>query len=144
MLKATDERAPTFRWLLDRLLHEATTARPGAGLAADNLAHLLFVETLRACLTEAGSLPVGWLRAIADERIAPSLRLMHDQPGRAALDYWGRESIAVSALAALWKGRARPSEKLQSTPDPYLAAACASLSSGRPASAPARFARSAR
>jgi AraC-like DNA-binding protein len=93
VLRATDERAATFRWLLDRLLHEATTAGPGASLAADDLAHLLFVETLRACLTEAGSLPVGWLRAIADERIAPSLRLMHDQPGRA----WQLEELAQAS-----------------------------------------------
>ena len=93
VLRATDERAATFRWLLDRLLHEATTSRPGASLAADNLAHLLFVETLRACLTEAESLPVGWLRAIADERIAPSLRLMHDQPGRA----WQLEELAQAS-----------------------------------------------
>jgi AraC-like DNA-binding protein len=93
VLRATDERAATFRWLLERLLHEATTAGPGASLAADNLAHLLFVETLRACLTEAESLPVGWLRAIADERIAPSLRLMHDQPGRA----WQLEELALAS-----------------------------------------------
>jgi AraC-like DNA-binding protein len=94
VLRATDERAPTFRWLLDRLLREATTTDPGAGLAADKLAHLLFVETLRACLAEAGSLPVGWLRAIADDRIAPALRLMHDQPGRA----WQLEELARAAV----------------------------------------------
>ncbi|WP_343983990.1 AraC family transcriptional regulator [Kribbella koreensis] len=93
VLRASDEQAPVFRWLLDRLLHEATTTQPGASLAADNVAHLLFVETLRACLTEAGSLPVGWLRAIADERIAPSLRLMHDQPGRA----WQLEELAQAS-----------------------------------------------
>jgi AraC-like DNA-binding protein len=93
VLKASDDRAPVFRWLLDRLLREATTTDPGAGLAADKLAHLLFVETLRACLAEAESLPVGWLRAIADDRIAPALRLMHDQPGRA----WQLEELAQAA-----------------------------------------------
>jgi AraC-like DNA-binding protein len=93
VLRATDERAPTFRWLLDRLVYESTTTSPGAGLAADDLAHLLFVETLRACLAEAGSLPTGWLRAIADERIAPALRLMHDQPGRS----WQLEELARAA-----------------------------------------------
>lgn len=91
--RSTDERAATFRWLLERLLREASTSEPGASLAADDLARLLFVEALRACLTEADSLPVGWLRAIADERIAPALRLMHDQPGRT----WQLEELAHAA-----------------------------------------------
>jgi AraC-like DNA-binding protein len=89
-LRSSDERAATFRWLLERLLREASTGELGASLAADDLAHLLFVEALRACLTEADALPVGWLRAIADERIAPALRLMHDEPGRA----WQLEELA--------------------------------------------------
>jgi AraC-like DNA-binding protein len=92
-LRATDERAATFRWLLSRLLHEASTAEPGASLAAADVAHLLFLEALRACLTEVDALPVGWLRAIADERIAPALRLMHDEPGRA----WQLEELAQAA-----------------------------------------------
>ncbi|MFG1905271.1 AraC family transcriptional regulator [Kribbella sp. NPDC048928] len=92
-LRAADERAPTFRWLLDRLLRETSTAGPGASLAADDLAHLLFLESLRACLAEAESLPVGWLRAIADERIAPALHLLHDQPGRA----WQLDELAQAA-----------------------------------------------
>ncbi|MET9310585.1 AraC family transcriptional regulator [Kribbella sp. NPDC003505] len=92
-LRATDERAATFRWLLKRLAREAATSEPGASLAADDVAHLLFLEALRACLTEADALPAGWLRAIADERIAPALRLMHDQPGRA----WQLEELARAA-----------------------------------------------
>ncbi len=92
-LRATDERAATFRWLLNRLSREASTSEPGARLAADDLAHLLFLEALRACLAEADALPVGWLRAIADERIAPALRRMHDQPGRA----WQLDELAHAA-----------------------------------------------
>ncbi|MFI5693351.1 AraC family transcriptional regulator [Kribbella sp. NPDC051586] len=92
-LRATDERAATFRWLLNRLLHEASTSEPGASLAAADVAHLLFLEALRACVAEVGALPVGWLRAIADERIAPALRLMHEQPGRA----WQLEELARAA-----------------------------------------------
>ena len=92
-LRAADERAATFRWLLDRLLREASTAAPGADLAADDLAHLLFLEAFRACLDASESLPVGWLRAIADDRIAPALQLMHDQPGRV----WQLEELAQAA-----------------------------------------------
>jgi AraC-like DNA-binding protein len=48
--------------------------------ASDHLAQLLFVQVLRVCLTESGGLPPGWLRALADERLAPALRLMHGDP----------------------------------------------------------------
>ncbi|MFF0345420.1 AraC family transcriptional regulator [Kribbella sp. NPDC004875] len=92
-LRATDERAATFRWLLNRLLREASSTEPGASLAADDVAHLLFLEALRACLDAADALPVGWLRAIADDRIAPALHLMHDQPGRV----WQLEELAEAA-----------------------------------------------
>ncbi|MGW7686103.1 AraC family transcriptional regulator [Kribbella sp. NPDC054772] len=92
-LRAADERAATFHWLLNRLLREVSTAEPGASLAADDVAHLLFLEALRACLDASDALPVGWLRAIADDRIAPALHLMHDQPGRV----WQLEELAQAA-----------------------------------------------
>ncbi|MFK4086354.1 AraC family transcriptional regulator [Kribbella sp. NPDC020789] len=92
-LRGADDRSAVLRWLLERLDRESAGGEPGAGLAADKLAHLLFVEALRACLDEATALPVGWLRATADERIAPVLRLMHDDPGRA----WQLEELAKAA-----------------------------------------------
>jgi AraC-like DNA-binding protein len=43
----------------------------------------MFVQVLRTHLTDPAQAPdPGWIRAIADERIAPALRLMHSDPGR--------------------------------------------------------------
>lgn len=67
---------------MDQTLREMRSDAPGAAFAADHLAQLLFVQVLRAFLTDAKSdaYPIGWLRALADERAAPALRLMHGDP----------------------------------------------------------------
>jgi AraC-like DNA-binding protein len=92
-VRAADNEAPALGWLLDQLLHEVTADRPGAGFAVDQLAQLLFVQVLRAHLGRAGSCEAGWLRAFADERLAPALRLMHSDPARP----WHLEELARAA-----------------------------------------------
>ncbi|MYX97828.1 helix-turn-helix domain-containing protein [Streptomyces sp. SID486] len=72
--------APVLRWLTAQLTAEMAGGRAGSVFARDHLAQLMFVQVLRACLGEADGLPAGWLRALADERLAPALRLMHADP----------------------------------------------------------------
>jgi AraC-like DNA-binding protein len=79
---AASPQATTFRWLLDRLVEERAAELPGAQLASAQLAQLLFIQILRAHLKTCSPMPAGWLRALADPRIAPALRLMHGDPGR--------------------------------------------------------------
>ncbi|HEY4277967.1 MAG TPA: AraC family transcriptional regulator [Conexibacter sp.] len=85
--------ASAVRWPLDRLLDEAASLRPGSSFATDQHAQLLLVEVLRACITDVDSFPPGWLRALADERIAPALRLMHADPARP----WRLDELARAA-----------------------------------------------
>jgi AraC-like DNA-binding protein len=85
--------APVLRWLVGQLVGEMTTRRAGGEFASDQLAQLMFVQVLRVCLTEADGLPAGWLRALADERLAPALRLMHADPGHP----WQLEELARAA-----------------------------------------------
>jgi AraC-like DNA-binding protein len=75
--------ASAMRWLLDQLVKEVAADRPGAVLASEQLAQLLFVQTIRSYLAASGPLAMGWIGALRDERIAPALRLMHREPGRA-------------------------------------------------------------
>jgi AraC-like DNA-binding protein len=84
--------AATFRWLLDRLVEERASDLPGAALASAQLAQLLFIEILRAHLAGAHGESSGWLRALSDPRIAPALRLMHEDPARA----WHLENLATA------------------------------------------------
>ncbi|MFI9646459.1 AraC family transcriptional regulator [Streptomyces sp. NPDC052040] len=85
--------APVLGWLIGRLVAEMAEGRAGSGFAADQIAQLLFLQVLRVCLVDAGTLPAGWLRALADERLAPALRLMHGEPSRP----WRLEELARAA-----------------------------------------------
>lgn len=89
-IKGGSPQASAFGWLLGRLVEEARGDLPGAQLASSHLAQLLFTEILRSHLDVGGPLPAGWLRALADARTAPALRLMHGDPGRA----WRLDELA--------------------------------------------------
>jgi len=95
-INAASAQATVFRWLLDQLVEERANARPGAKLASAQLAQLLFIQILRAHLATSNVAPAGWLRALADPRIAPALRLMHGEPGR---DWHLDELAKASAMS---------------------------------------------
>jgi len=81
--------------VLPPLIHVRAAAPqvPGAQIASAQLAQLMFVQILRVHLSSAGTVKAGWLRALADPRIAPILRLIHDDPGHA----WRLEELAAAA-----------------------------------------------
>ncbi|WP_405577035.1 AraC family transcriptional regulator [Streptomyces sp. NBC_01092] len=85
--------ASALRWLIGQLAEEVKTRRAGVDFASDHLAQLMFVQVLRVCLVESEGLPPGWLRALADERLAPALRLMHGDPSHP----WQLEELARAA-----------------------------------------------
>ncbi|MEY9928445.1 AraC-like DNA-binding protein [Catenulispora sp. GP43] len=85
--------AATLRRLVEQLLDEMTGHRPGATAAMDHIAQLVFLHVLRISLADTANLPAGWLRGLADERVAPALRLMHGDPARA----WRLEDLARAA-----------------------------------------------
>jgi AraC-like DNA-binding protein len=88
--RAASPHAVVFRWLLDRLIEERDANQPGARLASAQLTQLLFIQILRSYIDTASLMPAGWLRALADPRIAPALRLMHGDPARS----WHLEELA--------------------------------------------------
>lgn len=79
-IAAAATRSP-LRWIMDRILTEIGQQPPGAGVAADHLAQLLFVEVLRTQLhQDLSEVPRGWLRAAADQRLSAALTVMHRNP----------------------------------------------------------------
>lgn len=80
-LSARSEEAATLTWLVQRLTEEARGQRPGAAFAKTQLAQLMFLELLRACLAEP-DVVAGRLRVLGDPRLAPALRRMHAEPAR--------------------------------------------------------------
>jgi AraC-like DNA-binding protein len=60
---------------------ESREQRSGRELVLSRLIELLLIESLRS--TPATNAPPGLLRGLADDRIAPAIRHMHEQPERA-------------------------------------------------------------
>lgn len=92
-IQAASPQAKVFRWLMDQLVAEGARAQPGKQLVSAQLTQLLFVQILREHLREAGDGLTGWLRALADPRIAPALVLMHNDPAHA----WSLEELAKAS-----------------------------------------------
>jgi len=82
-VRAAAPQAAALQWLLAQLLRERDACLPGVAVASTHLAQLMFLEVLRAHLSTSDELPGGILRAVSDERIAPALRLLHENPRRA-------------------------------------------------------------
>ena len=75
--------AVKLRWIVEELIEEQASTLAGARIASAQLAQLFFVKILRAHLADPVATPAGWLRALSDEQLAPALRRIHDEPGRA-------------------------------------------------------------
>ena len=91
-IRASSDEAAALQWLLARLVRELTANSPGSGIAANSITLLMFVEILRIHIETADGVDSSWLRAIGDVRLAPALRLMHEDLGRA----WRLEELAAS------------------------------------------------
>jgi AraC-like DNA-binding protein len=79
--------------LLEQLIHEQVGEQPGAILASVHLTQLMFVHILRAYFATSAPVRAGWLGAVTDRRLAPALRLIHDDPGRS----WQLGELAKAA-----------------------------------------------
>jgi AraC-like DNA-binding protein len=92
-VRGDDPEAATLRSLIEHLFAELTGRRLGASVAMDHIAQLVFVQVLRISLADTAALPPGWLRGLADDRVAPALRLMHADPAHP----WRLEELAHAA-----------------------------------------------
>lgn len=77
--KESDQAA--LRWSLERMMQEQRERQPGSYLIAQQLAHMMLVQTLRPHLTEVAKGGVGWLFALADKQMSAAINSIHDDPG---------------------------------------------------------------
>jgi AraC-like DNA-binding protein len=89
-IRGDADEALVITWLLERILNEMTSGTPGASFATQQHAQALLVEVLRAHLANASGFPPGWLRAVADTRLAPALQALHTDPSHP----WSLEELA--------------------------------------------------
>lgn len=92
-LRGDAPEAAVLRWLVERLFEERRNAQCGNALMVEHLAQMLFMQALRIHLEHSDALPPSGLRAMADQRLQPALRRMHEEPGRD----WQLDELAKTA-----------------------------------------------
>jgi AraC-like DNA-binding protein len=105
LIRGNRQDALNVRWILERLTDELSARKPGGALILDHLAQMLFVQMLRAKLASGETLPVGWLGALADDKIGLALTLIHQNPGRkwTLLDLTTATGMSRSLFSARFK-----------------------------------------
>jgi AraC-like DNA-binding protein len=92
-VRGTTDEAKPLAWLLEQLVAEMKSDRPGRAVVVSGLAQLLFIQTLRAYLAHASDGDEGWLKGFGDHRLAIVLSSIHSEPSR----NWGLEELAKTA-----------------------------------------------
>ncbi|WP_372088347.1 AraC family transcriptional regulator (plasmid) [Tistrella mobilis] len=110
-----------LRWAVERMIDELHDPRPGSQLIARHLAHMMLVQALRLCMTEAGPTRtgpprIGWFFALADPRMAAAIGAMHADPARR----WTVRDLAAAAGMSRSAFAARFRETAGETPMEYL------------------------
>ena len=105
-----------LRWSIERMMAELREPQPGGFLVLQHLAQMLLVQALRAHLAEGPGGGVGWLFALADERIGPAIDAMHGDPAHpwTLQELAGRVGMSRSGFAAKFR------EAVGATPIDYL------------------------
>jgi hypothetical protein len=93
LIRAGTREATTLGWLIERLVDEVRTDKPGVGFASTQLAQLMFLEVFRTHVAKVDANVAGRLRVIADRRLSGALAKMHDDPARA----WHVDDLAKAA-----------------------------------------------
>lgn len=79
-VRDVSNQAAVLRWSLEQLALELKQGSPGGTLMADHLAQIMLLQVLRLWLAKGRQL--GWLGALADDRLARALGVMHAEPQR--------------------------------------------------------------
>ena len=106
-----------LRWSMERMRLELREGRPGNFLVAEHLAHMMLIQALRLHLENAGNGGVGWLYALADERMGAAIGAMHETPAHR----WTVEELARRVGMSRSTFALRFKEKVGTAPMEYLA-----------------------
>ena len=99
MIHIRGEQGQSVPWLdntLKFITFETANFNPGSQSVINRLAHILFIQAVRAHVLTMPNRGVNWLGAILDREIGPVLGLMHRQPGRQWTVAELAETVAMS------------------------------------------------
>lgn len=100
------------------LSQESTSRLPGASIALDRLTDLIFIQAVRAWLSDLPAGAAGWLGALRDPSILAALQQIHAAPA----DAWTVEKLARAAGMSRSGFAARFRSLVGETPLHYLTA----------------------
>jgi AraC-like DNA-binding protein len=92
-IRVDHDRSRLLQATLQLIAAESADRALGADLVIARLADVLFVQALRAWYASDGWRTAGWLAALADPHLGPSLKAMHADVSHA----WTLESLASEA-----------------------------------------------
>jgi AraC-like DNA-binding protein len=70
-----------MQWYLERMIVVLRNPQPGGTLLSEHLAHMILIEVLRLHVADKKTEGLGWLFALADQRLCRALTAMHERPG---------------------------------------------------------------
>ncbi|WP_425283986.1 AraC family transcriptional regulator [Methylobacterium phyllostachyos] len=109
-------QASVLRWSLEQLAGELNRQPLGGALMADHLAQIMLLQVLRLWLASDQARHAGWLRALADPRLARALEALHAEPQRR----WRLDALAARAGLSRTVFAERFHETVGLTPFEYL------------------------
>jgi AraC-like DNA-binding protein len=74
---------PHLRGIVDVMVDETSSARPGRSVVLDRLLDVVLVEVVRWWFDRSTTDAPAWYRALHDPQIGAALRMIHETPGRA-------------------------------------------------------------
>jgi AraC-like DNA-binding protein len=115
-VSAGTEPADTLHALLRLVETESDVPRFGTALVVERLAHVAFIQLLRAYASTQNASSSRWLAALSDPHVGVALKLMHQEPGRR----WTVDALASAVHMSRSGFAARFSELVGSPPLDYL------------------------
>jgi AraC-like DNA-binding protein len=106
-VRMDEARTQALQATLQLLAMETDTPGLGSGLVVSRLADIIFVQALRAHAAADGEAGSGWMSALSDRSLGPSLRAIHKNLGHGWTieEMAGLASLSRSAFAARFKRR---------------------------------------
>ncbi len=94
VVRSDAQNSSDLQWALSTLVRELGSERPGRSLLSEHLAQMIMILIIRAHYASGGAHLAGWLRGLADPRIARAIQAVHRDPARE----WTVRTLAGEAV----------------------------------------------
>jgi AraC-like DNA-binding protein len=114
-IRSHGDRA-VMQWYLERMIVVLRKPQAGGALLGEYLAQMMLIELLRLHVTQKETERVGWLFALADQKLCTAMTAMHETPGYR----WTVQELAERACMSRSAFALRFKEKVGTSVMEYL------------------------